>query len=224
MSKCIFIIGMHRSGTSLLASLFHKNGISCGSALLEPDWINPAGYFEDTTLLSINKYIYAAERYDRFMIPRKLFKFHNTFFSDQSGVLDTANQYALEMASKNDVWVWKNPRLCILLPFWIFILERNDIDWEFITVDRPGKQVKRSLMRTQGMTMTRALYVIRRHKYNIETLKHDYYTRWMADIRFEDIVNRTGFVAKRLSRILRLELNDWSDIVNYKLIHFGREK
>ena len=51
--KIIYIIGMHRCGTSLLANCLIKNGFSIGkSKNKDKDWQNPNGYFENDTSVS----------------------------------------------------------------------------------------------------------------------------------------------------------------------------
>ena len=46
--KIIFIIGMHRSGTSLLSNCLVKNGFSIGKTKnQDKNWQNPNGYFEN---------------------------------------------------------------------------------------------------------------------------------------------------------------------------------
>jgi len=51
MSKSDFLIltGMHRSGTSLMASILQSAGVNVGKNLLEPDKRNPHGFFEDNS-------------------------------------------------------------------------------------------------------------------------------------------------------------------------------
>ena len=43
----IIIAGMHRSGTSLAASLLQSAGLDVGERLMEGNWSNPRGHFED---------------------------------------------------------------------------------------------------------------------------------------------------------------------------------
>lgn len=49
--KIVFIIGMHRCGTSLLASCLKDNGFSIGKTInKDKNWQNPQGYFENDKL------------------------------------------------------------------------------------------------------------------------------------------------------------------------------
>lgn len=54
----IFIIGMHRCGTSVLANCLHANGWDIGNSCSKHvDWQNPKGYFENLKLLHLHEEI-----------------------------------------------------------------------------------------------------------------------------------------------------------------------
>ena len=55
--KTIVILGMHRSGTSMLAGILEKLGISMGKSTIEKSINNPFGYFEDYEFLDLNQRI-----------------------------------------------------------------------------------------------------------------------------------------------------------------------
>ena len=53
--KIIFIIGMHRSGTSLLANCLIENGFSIGKNInKDKNWQNPNGYFENDSFTNFH--------------------------------------------------------------------------------------------------------------------------------------------------------------------------
>ena len=53
------ILGMHRSGTSLVAGMFYKLGFDFGNSdkLIKPDVHNPNGYYENVDIINSNKKI-----------------------------------------------------------------------------------------------------------------------------------------------------------------------
>jgi hypothetical protein len=59
-SPVLVVAGMHRSGTSLLASLLHRSGCRMGETLLSADANNRPGYFEDLEFLDLNRRMLAA--------------------------------------------------------------------------------------------------------------------------------------------------------------------
>ena len=63
--KIIFIIGMHRCGTSLLSNCLIKNGFSIGKTQnQDKNWQNPNGYFENDTLTNFHEELLAYNNSD----------------------------------------------------------------------------------------------------------------------------------------------------------------
>ena len=50
----LLILGMHRSGTSLLAALLEDWGVHIGETLVGADVGNPRGHFEDRDILDFH--------------------------------------------------------------------------------------------------------------------------------------------------------------------------
>ncbi|MBE9481821.1 MAG: sulfotransferase family protein, partial [Bacteroidetes bacterium] len=57
MQKCIFILGMHRSGTSAITGVLKILGVNLGSSLMPPLEDNPKGYFENLNVFKVNEEI-----------------------------------------------------------------------------------------------------------------------------------------------------------------------
>ena len=53
--QLVLVLGMHRSGTSLVTSLIEANGFSCGKYPMKPSKDNPNGYWEDELIVGINE-------------------------------------------------------------------------------------------------------------------------------------------------------------------------
>lgn len=54
MGRCFLVFGLPRSGTSMVAGILHKLGISMGNDFLEPSEWNPTGFFIDKQILDIH--------------------------------------------------------------------------------------------------------------------------------------------------------------------------
>ena len=113
----ICIIGMHRSGTSMVARLLRQCGLYLGpdDHLLGPDHANPAGHFEHTGILKINEAI--LRRFDgSWDFPLSL-----AAGWEQAPQLEDLRAEARSLVgsfSDQSLWGWKEPRTTILLPFW----------------------------------------------------------------------------------------------------------
>lgn len=144
---------MHRSGTSLVAGLVDAWGLYGGppQALLPPDEYNPHGYFEHLPLVRMNARL--LDRLDsRWYVPP----------ADPSSVMHLISEAALvaeahtvvnAMRKDGRPRYWKDPRLCITLPFWDAIWKRPAL----ILVVRNPLDVARSLHHRDGFPISAGL-------------------------------------------------------------------
>lgn len=114
----VCVLGMHRSGTSLVAGLLGILGVNLGpeEELLPPLPANPKGYHELAELVEINDAILAAfgGAWDRLPVLPPGWQ--------ESARLDRLRERARlglgRWFSSSDLWGWKDPRTCVTLPFW----------------------------------------------------------------------------------------------------------
>jgi hypothetical protein len=114
----ICVLGMHRSGTSLLTRLLNVLGVYLGAdhELMPPNGSNPKGYWERKEIVSINDEILA-----RF---GGSWDAPSTFPSgwETASIIDDLKARALALIQrdfhKTEIWGWKDPRTCLTLPFW----------------------------------------------------------------------------------------------------------
>lgn len=139
----IVILGMHRSGTSAIASILHKIGISMGAEFLNSDGFNPGGYFEDTKFLWLNKGMIENADGTWFNPPsvKEIIKGGKKF---KNSVKKTIKERRLK--AKADSWGWKDPRNCLTCWNYVDVLP----DARFIVVVRTLSDIKKSLNTTHG--------------------------------------------------------------------------
>jgi len=56
-NQVVVILGVHRSGTSMVANILHHCGVNMGRVFREPDEYNKYGYYEDLDFRALNKWI-----------------------------------------------------------------------------------------------------------------------------------------------------------------------
>ncbi len=118
----LLILGMHRSGTSFLASLLQRMGVDIGQNLLEGNEGNPRGHFEDKDVLDFH--LRALER-NREDVPRF---FDTGIYRRTPLVFEPTEQEQLEAQSlieareRQGFWGWKEPRTCLFVDFWMDLL------------------------------------------------------------------------------------------------------
>lgn len=136
----ICIVGMHRSGTSMIARLLSLCGLDLGppDKFLKADAANPLGHFEHRGFLEID---------------RKLLKFFKATWQEPPGLrpgwyLDPklaplraeVEALAATFAGKSP-WGWKEPRASLFLPFWKAAIP----SMRFVVCIRSPLEVARSL-------------------------------------------------------------------------------
>ncbi len=137
MKESILIItGMHRSGTSLTASLLKSAGLNIGERLMAGALSNVKGHFENLDFVEFHESILDFQG---------LSKAGWTLQND----IDVPQEYiekAKQLVEKNkseSCWGWKDPRTTLLLDFWADLLPQA----KFLFIYRSPTEVVDSLYR-----------------------------------------------------------------------------
>lgn len=160
----LVVLGMHRGGTSAVAGMLHRLGVDFGPRLMPANADNPAGYYEHNDVVNLH---------DRFLgrlgaawddpFPPE---FDPGVWPDLAPApgLPTYRQELLAILQRdfagqgNDrpaaapVWGLKDPRLCLLLPWWAPQWASLDSEPRFIIVLRSPDAVAASLGRRDGFS------------------------------------------------------------------------
>jgi hypothetical protein len=113
-SRRVIVLGVDRSGTSLVGDLIHRWGAYGGDPkeLSRGNSANPRGYFENREM-------------QRFLVEHLGRDFWSPGYAERlreraadPRVRDLAIGLLRGMDAKGDVWFWKEPLLSVTLPFW----------------------------------------------------------------------------------------------------------
>lgn len=143
-SPPLVITGMHRSGTSLLASLFASAGVSLGTRLIGASRGNDRGHYEDLDFYDFHAAALEANglRAEGFACV------------DEIGVPPAMRESAATLvagkAAAGEIWGWKDPRTSLFLDFWGEVLPEA----RFVFVFRSPWEVVDSLFRRGDQTFT----------------------------------------------------------------------
>lgn len=143
--KGVVVLGMHRSGTSVVTRVINLMGVPLGRAddiYNGPD--NFSGHWESLALGACNKTILALFGGTEHTLPRLARGWEN---SPKSSNILPALRASFCDVYRTERWLWKDPRLCITLPLWRRFLPEFCV--VFVT-RRPGP-VSRSLSRREDM-------------------------------------------------------------------------
>jgi hypothetical protein len=112
---------MHRSGTSMLARMVREWGACAGNEadLMPPDPVNPQGYWEHLPLVRFDDELLAALGSSWFCPPASEAAVRALASRPELRARAAALLEAMDaMDARSAAWVWKDPRLSVLLPFW----------------------------------------------------------------------------------------------------------
>jgi hypothetical protein len=192
----VFVLGMHRSGTSLLTRIVHLLGVPVGREedLMKPDEANINGYWESDMLTAFQERLLRrlgggwgappplSQGWER--SPRLLLD------------VGRARRIFRRVYGTMPVWAWKDPRTSLTLPLWLRALRLRPL---LIVVHRHPLEVARSLAVRDGFEKTRALALW--EEYN-RTLLANAEGLPALVVSYEDLVRDPVAVAKRASEFL----------------------
>ncbi len=118
MRQVLCILGMHRSGTSLVTRLLNLLGVYLGPEehLIKPGYDNPKGFWEHQLLTDLNEEILREFGGNHLEPPQ----FPEGWESSPklAGLRARARAVIKSGLGDADIWGWKDPRACLTLPFW----------------------------------------------------------------------------------------------------------
>ena len=120
MSGGIVVLGMHRSGTSLISEALHRWGaFGRVKECLPSDQWNARGYWEYSPLVDFNERLLQELGATWSFPPSQRDDARLAALAEQPPYRDEAKSLLASMKKKNKgSWFWKDPRLSLLLPFW----------------------------------------------------------------------------------------------------------
>lgn len=121
-SQAVLVLGMHRTGTSAITGCLNALGVKLGPKIDYSNDENPKGFFENYQVIDINDnilkelgYSWANPYYKQPGLEHPVFK---KYYNNAVSVLR-------ESYSSYPLWGLKDPRICLLLPFWRKIIEKE---------------------------------------------------------------------------------------------------
>ncbi|MEH6581990.1 MAG: hypothetical protein V7754_08645 [Halioglobus sp.] len=157
--KLLFVVGMHRSGTSALCAALQASGASFGSDLLDPmSDVNDEGFWEDSELVAINEALLEALAVNWYSVSSDLTAtdWAAEVFSD----LRVRAKALLERGfGDGALQAIKDPRLCVTLPFWRAICDEIGVETKVLVISRAPLEIARSLEKRDGFPLGYGLYL-----------------------------------------------------------------
>ncbi|MDT9341051.1 sulfotransferase [Trichodesmium erythraeum 21-75] len=134
----LIISSMHRSGSSLTASILQSAGLHIGRKLMKGNEYNIKGFFENLDFYEFHKNVLQSQGIDE----------DGWTLQEKIDVEESFQEKAREIIAKNSIsenWGWKEPRTTLFLDFWSYLLPNA----KFILIYRSPWEVVNSLYNHQ---------------------------------------------------------------------------
>lgn len=199
--QLLVVLGMHRSGTSLVAGILSQCGVNFGDNLMMATVDNPKGYFEDLELVQINSRI--LNRFGSHWSDARPVNFgligNLRSFNYRYRIL----RFLRNSFKEHDLFGVKDPRLCRLLPFWERFFDAYD--GRYVITFRSPFEVAESLKNRDGMTLHQGLKLWA--SYNLDILERTRDKKRIV-LSFKTVVEKPELLISALSSHFGLVLDD----------------
>lgn len=171
MKRAFVVLGMHRSGTSSVAGLLAQLGATPPKTLMAAKPENPKGFWESEVIMAFNDEILtrAQSSWDD---PKPL---QTDIFEGEQGasLRQRAGEKLTEEFGDADTIVLKDPRICRFYPFWEQVLtDKGYTPYPILPIRAPA-EVAASLHGRNGMPVSEALALWKRHVADAEQSTRD---------------------------------------------------
>lgn len=213
--RVIVVLGMHRSGTSVLTHCIHLLGANIASQVIAPQAaVNRDGFFEDAKLVALNEQL--------------LSMLGSCWYDFRDLVIDDANADALQSWRNealahlrteyvgNSLTVIKDPRMSRLMALWAPIFEDANLGVELVHILRQPEKVAVSLQRRNGMPPAYGLLLWCAHILDI--LKSTESNNLKATVLYDALVENSHKDVQLLANMLATEAANKSDYADVEAV------
>lgn len=197
--KCIFVLGMHRSGTSALTGMLNKLGLSIGEDVISPAYDNPKGFFENKRVIAVNNQILSAWNMDWMtaLSPPNISLKEAELEQLKASIKDIL----LEEFSEKEVLLIKDPRLCLVLPIWQEVFKSLDIATQYIIITRNPIEISLSLEKRNGIAVFQSFMLWLNYLLQAELWTR---TTERTFVNYEDILTQPVQILRQIAEQLNL--------------------
>lgn len=196
MNTCVVVLGMHRSGTSMVAGILYRLGINMGSDLIGPVPSNPYGHYEDKEFVALNdKILYNAGGSWHKPPAREDLLEQGSVYKDEIIAITNKINNAQVLSG------WKDPRTSLTIELFYPYLSKP----KFIVCHRASLQVADSLKKRSGLPIEEGVNL----KGEYDRRINDFFARnrnlIKIDLYYNDVLANTNERIRKIIDLLRIE-------------------
>jgi hypothetical protein len=200
----ILVLGMHNSGTSILAKVMHKSGVFMGNNMAHCESHFFSEFINDKLIMG------GEDRWAKLPIMNvEEIKSHESKVKEiiKKGWIYDYMQWGYNGVSR---WGIKDPRLCVLIPLYLDIFPESKI----VHIRRDPKDVAASLSQKYkkgvGLLDDPSHWFRLTREYNTRVEEFSGKAKSYYDLKYEDLCKKTQSVISSLFTRLELKISDQS--------------
>lgn len=213
--QALFVLGMHRSGTSAFSGVLANLGAQAPKTLMVPTKDNPQGYWESLELLKAHDRILssAGSRWNDWG-PFNPAWIETAAAEEFMALLPQLIKGEFGNAS---LLLIKDPRVCRFFPLWQIALRKLRITPKVVIPVRHPLEVARSLEVRDQFGRNRSLLLWLRHVLDAEASTRDVARTF---VRYDQLLDDWQAEARKISRDLDIQWPKWSGDTETRIADF----
>lgn len=208
----LIVLGMHRSGSSLMAKTLESLGAELGDQLLPPQPDNPKGFFEDVDIGMVNEtmlYLHGLAAHS--------IKPYSNKTQNKEKLIEYGVELLLQKLEGKKIFCFKDPRTARNFSIWREVIDRlPNVAIHVVLIVRNPLSVAKSLEVRNGIDPMRAYYMWLLHYVPVICLSKELP---MHIVHYEDLIANPECALEEISKIEGLQLPEDYDFIDPVLEH-----
>ena len=196
--KEIIVLGMHRSGTSMVCGVINHLGVNLGEDYPGKQISNPLGHFEDGDFLLLNQEILAAAggSWDHPPEEEAIIRQADYFHEKIRYLVNSKVQ-----ANQGNLWGWKDPRTSLLIELYLPHLRFPSFIW----CQRDPEEIADSLGRRNKISKIDSLALINIYQQRIANFFIRNPNLPLITLNYQDLISHPEKWVNQLAVFLELD-------------------
>lgn len=199
--QIVVVLGMHRSGTSLLSNILHVLGVDMADTTDHVSPKNPGGFWERPALVAIHDEILEAIGRP-IALPSHVLPFPAAWWRSKpvQALKPKLIEYLRnELGKSSSPWGFKDPRTCRLLPLWWEIFRELNIEPIFVNAVRAPSEASVSMsQKSSARKMSVANGELMWLSYNYDVARYVTTKSRPIQVNYDEWFSDANMVAHRL--------------------------
>lgn len=202
LKRILVVLGPHRSGTSAITKGLEVVGASLGSRLMAADSYNERGYWEDLDFYALNREMLASTGRDWHHLSQPG---EREFALMQERYFDRACRLVAGKTQAADLTGLKDPRFCLLLPFWSGVFASSGVEASYVLALRHPASVEASLVSRDSLPKEKSDWIWILHM--LGSLAGTANSPRII-VEYEELLRNPAEQIRRLANAFRLEVRE----------------